>query len=383
MNGNMRSLLTIMLSLAAFQGLAQNQSEERNVVPANVQRNSIEKMESGPQTKAKKEAAAEESAPPVEADAVKDTQASQLMQMNASFQANQYSSTHQTARRSATPQEQAAMDKSVAFFRAADPQSFEANYYFWLAGHYDTAREKALRNAVSMKPADTEVLKQVAMLGIAKNDKVTKDIAMQRLDSVGYFSPGQLAYASDLLTSCTPNSTLILHGFDDFLAVNSVPNPNNISLVSLDLLQSEAYRDQVARHLAVPERKQVDVAFFSELCAANSDRQLQLSMTIPAGYFGEMRDKIYVRGLTFVYSASPVETYDANLRLWREGMNKDLLDKFGDDRFRTWLSNYRAFLTVLEEQAAQSGTGNDAQLVEKDLRNLDAVILADRKRRSR
>jgi hypothetical protein len=294
----------------------------------------------------------------------------QHLQMQEQFQIYQNSSNSQYSRRSASREEQSNMDASVGYYNTVLPNTFESHFYTYLAGHYNTDLYPDLQAAAALQPSNTDVKKQQAAYHIITNESDLALPMIKELIDAKVVSQGQLTYASDLLLSGEEAAILVMHGFEDMLAVYYVQQNNavrqDVQLLSLDFMQSETYRaDWASKNLVLPESTVIDTAYLAELCQLNSDKLLQLSMKIPKDYFVPMKANLYPIGLTFRYSATPVDNYSVNYNLWKETLKFQLINEMANDSGDKWCSNYLPMLVSLRKQLVLQGNTTEEQAVNK------------------
>ncbi|MES2555200.1 MAG: hypothetical protein V4604_03565 [Bacteroidota bacterium] len=299
------------------------------------------------------------------------------VQMQTQFEDNQYRSNSQYSRRSASSEEQSNMDASVGYYNAVLPNTFESHFYTYLAGHYNTELYPELQAAAALQPANTEVKKQQAAYHIITNESDLALPVIKELIDAKVVSQGQLTYANDLLLSGEEASILVMHGFEDMFAVYYVQQNNavreDVQLLSLDFMQSETYRaGWASKNLVLPASTVIDTAYLAELCKLNSDKSLQLSMTIPKDYFVPMKNNLYPIGLTFRYSATPVDNYSVNYNLWKETLKFQLINEASNDSGDKWCSNYLPMLVSLRKQLVLQGNTTEEEAVNKAILKIGA-----------
>lgn len=272
--------------------------------------------------KAKKEA--------IEADkktTVIDTQQqAKSVQMKNQFQTNLKSASTNTTRRSASSAEQKKLDESVAFYQTISPSSFETNLFTYQAGRFNTELGNHLIAAANQNPSDETLRKELAAYYIIIEEKKKADSIIIALEKNQSITTDQQQYASDLVASVLPNSTLIVHGFSDLLPTYKRIDPTTTTLISIDLMQSETYRSElINRGYELPKNDQIDTAYFHEFCNLNQAKNLQLSMTIPKEYLKTVASNLFPVGLTFGLNEELIDTYSWNNHLWHDVWNKDRL----------------------------------------------------------
>lgn len=295
--------------------------------------------------------------------------------MQEQFVTNEYSSKRQMTRRSASPEEQMNMDAAVGYYNTTMPNSFESHFYKYLAGHFNIALYPELQAAAEMEPENTEVKKQLAAYHIITQDSMEALPIIADLIKEDVVTQGQLLYANDLLLSNEENAVLVLHGFDDMFAAYYVQHNNavrnDVDLLSLDFMQSADYRRQwTDKGYDLPESNVIDTAYLGEFCKLNTDKPLQLSLTIPKAYFVPIKSNLYPVGLTFRYSTLPINNFESNYRLWKQDLNFGLVENDQEDRNNNWSMNYLPMLVSLKKQLALEGQKAEEELVAKTIRKI-------------
>jgi len=308
---------------------------------------------------------------------VTDTQAPATLRMQEQFQSNQMNASHQYSRRSASPVEQMNMDQSVQYYQKAVPESFETHFYTYLAGHYNVDLYPELRAAAAIDGENTEVKKQEAAYFIIMSETDSAVGKIRELIDSEVISPGQLAYANDLLVSGQENSTIVMHGFDDMLSAYYVQNNSgvrqDVELLSLDFMQSHLYRSHwTNKDMVLPQTEMIDTAYLAELCRLNADRTLQLSLTIPKDYFTGIKSELYPVGLTFQYSETPVDNYTKNNALWMSEMRKELVHHPMNDSGDKWSPNYLLMMITLRKQLIELNELKRAEVLNQAILELGA-----------
>jgi hypothetical protein len=220
-------------------------------------------------------------------------------------------------------------------------------------------RSAAIEQAFQMNPENVEVQKQFASYKYMNGDTLGTESILSLMSVNDVISLEVESYTSDVLTSCTMNSTLITHGFEDtygtFLNQFSHQQRMDVKVVSLDFLQSPQYRKELeGLGYVLPKSTKIDVAYLGQFCTLNSDKELFLSVTIPRNYFEPISKKLYPVGLTFQYTDNPAE--DLPIRqenFWFEQFNKYGLTE--DQERSKFAMNYIPLLLYLEQKYEKEG----------------------------
>ena len=255
--------------------------------------------------------------------------------------------------------EQSEMDAKVKQLELISPNSWEYQLAYYLAGNYNLDRSLALEKAYQMNPENLEVQKQYVSLTYMTGDTVSAQNALSLMSVNDVISMEVASYTSDVLTSCSMNSTLITHGFEDTYGAlfNQFSHQlrSDVKVISLDFLQSPQYRQALeGKGYVLPKSTKIDVGYLSQFCYLNADKELFLSVTIPRSYLEPLSKKLFPVGVTFEYTDKPAE--DLPIRqenLWFEQLNKYGLTE-GEERSK-FAMNYIPLLLYLEQKYIQEG----------------------------
>ncbi len=258
----------------------------------------------------------------------------------------------QRTSRSPSAVQQFQMDQNVADLKRKAPESFEYHYFSYVSGNYDTARFEHLAKAEHIRPENADVQLQMLAYGmITGNQKMQQNYADKLVNS-GRLAREVLTYDRDMLNSVPPGGFLVTHGTDDTYGavyqqlIEGVRT--DVTIVSLELLQSAVYRDQLrAKGLAIPDRKEVDVTYLEQLCRKNTDKLVSLSMTIPKEYLLPLKKQLFVWGLTFRYAENLEDNFDGNETLWQGVLDRDFPQNAVTEKARELAANYLPMLFVL------------------------------------
>jgi hypothetical protein len=268
-------------------------------------------------------------------------------QANMRFQQLNYSSNHRSYQRSLTPVEQQQMQSSLNQQTAYAPSAFETQLNTYLIGRHDINLLPFLLKAAAMKPNDPAVRQQLlSYYHIVKNTEST-DSLITCMKTDGSIPKEQSNYGLQLMQSIQPGNTLIIHGYEDLIALAEHKDESEQVVVSIDLMQSEAYRTQLAAAgFVLPDKTVIDTAYVHQFCKDNVGKKLQLSVTIPKDYLLAMSSSLFPMGLTFAYNPELVDTYDWNNTLWNQIWNQSLLT----NKQVKWPNNYLPMLLSLRKQ---------------------------------
>lgn len=300
-------------------------------------------------------------------------------QAEAEFQSSQSSFSKKSYSRSYTPEEQTILDSKVQYLNAVSPGTFETNLYNYKANHYNPSYSTFLQNAAQQQPNNKDLQEQLAADYLVNDERLLADSVIRQMINVGNISTGQQNYAYNLAASTFQNSTLIVHSLSDLLPVCAQQSTfnNSFSVVSLELLQSETYRQQlITNGYQLPKSAIIDTTFFKQFCTMNGDKNIQVSMTLPKDYLNTLLPSIYPVGTTFsLYNG--LENLSKNVELWEGKWNKEVIDVINNDQSDALMSNYLPTLIVLKGYYEKNGNKKESEHIK-----LLIASIADKTRNS-
>ena len=292
--------------------------------------------------------------------------------VESNFNINEIQSNTQRTQRTPSVAQQNEMDNAVEYFKNTSPSSFEYNYFNYSAGNHDVSREQNLIVAENLRPSNSDVHVQKAAFHIIKNEKSKAIVYVEKLIEAKRLSNSTLEYGKDLLRSVRQNGTLVTHGFDDnyaaWYAQNKFGIRKDVTLVSLDFLQSDYYRLQLKnKGYLVPQAKVVNVDFFTAFCNMNKGKNVSASLTIPKEYFAKVLPNLFVTGLVFEYHTGSFNNFSRNDELWKIELSKSLIADAHDEKAKQLSSNYLPMLFQLRKVYNQRGDVKTVQLLDNEI----------------
>lgn len=299
------------------------------------------------------------------------------IQNSSSFENTKSRVSAQREQRSPSPIQQSEMNEAVDYFEQNAPASFEYNYYRYAAGNYDVKLESNLAEAERLRPENSDVHAQYAAYHMIVGEKTKAVEYMKRLIESGRLTQGVLDYSEDILLSAPVNGTLITHGFDDtygsYYMQNSEGIRQDVELVSLDLLQSEAYRENLAaKGYSIPASTVVDVDYLSAFCSTNSGKKIAMSMTTPKEYFQPLMSNLYATGLVFEYHTQPFDNFPRNVQLWQSGLTKTSIYQPSDEKAKKLSSNYLPMLFMMRQVYDARGESEQVKMLDSTIDHIGA-----------
>ena len=271
-------------------------------------------------------------------------------QLNSTY--NNYSSVQkkvktQSTQRSPSEEQQSQINELAEDMITIDPNSVVTNISYYEAGNYDVKRSSYIDNASKISPKHPDVLKYKVANAIILQDSAEAKVNLNTMVAQQVLSPEIQLYGQDIVQSACGNSTLITHGFIDnygatFSQLNNTATcDHELTIVSLDFLQSETYREVLKQKgYVLPVNEKVDVAYLKDFCEKNEAKKIALSMTIPRPYLEPLVPKLSPVGIVFEYRASPERTFNEIEYCWNEKLNKKNLRGYSSPTSNSLSANY-------------------------------------------
>ena len=292
--------------------------------------------------------------------------------VESNFNLNKVESSNQRTQRSPSISQQIEMDNAVKYFESNSPNSFEHNFFYYVSGNYDVSRQDFLNEAERLRPNNSDVQIQKAALFMIKGDTKNSVVYIEKLIKVERLTASAINYGKDVLISTPMNGTLITHGFDDTYSVwyaqKQLGIRTDVKLISLDFMQSDFYRNELKRKgYQLPNSGVVDVQFFNSFCSLNKTKGLSASLTLPKEYLSGMLSELYVTGLVFEYHNGSFSNFSRNDDLWRNKLNKELINQANDEKGKQLSSNYLPMLLQLRKVYHEKGDSRNVTLIDADI----------------
>lgn len=301
---------------------------------------------------------------------------------SSSFSLTKTQSSSQRSQRSPSMEQQEQMNLVVDQLEENSPESFEYNYFKYVAGNYNIDLIDNLKKAEAIRPANSDVQIQLAAYYLILKDTVNALNYLEKLEVSTRLNKDVIEYAEDLLL-CTPeNGTLITHGFDDSYATAYVQLSKKIrtdvKLISLDFLQSEKYKENLkSEGFVLPSRTVIDIQYFQEFCTKNAFKNIGISMTTPKEYLTAIQQNLFVVGLIFEYRTDlTFNNFYKNDFLWNEVLSKSLVNNATNEKAKQLSANYLPMLLHLRKVYEQT---NEAEKVKEIDKAMDKVAVQCKK----
>lgn len=221
------------------------------------------------------------------------------------------------------------------------PGSFEQFYVHYWNGNHDLSRVASLQNAYKLQPGNADVLRQLTGYNIIAGNKQQAAAYSAKWEKTGAMPAQLLPYAYNVLQSVPADAVLITNGEFDTYPIVQQQNANGVAAgVSVLPILLSARPENRARlfhqlGLKLPGNDSVSVfngAYIRRIAAANPGKKIYIASSVGMGLLASLQKELYITGLAFRYSATPVE----NLAYLRENVGTKMkLDYLGQQKGTT------------------------------------------------
>lgn len=256
-------------------------------------------------------------------------------------------------RKTPTAEQNQKMNNLVKQYEKINNQSFEYNYFTYIAGNYDVEKIEYLKSAEALKPQNTDVQIQLAAYYFIKDKPDSAAIYFQKLVEVNRIDSTALIYGRDLLSSVSDNGVLFTHGFDDSYAcayLQKVENfRNDVTLLPFEFFQSAFFMNRIkGLNVDFKSNKIVDNEYFNTILLNNKNKNIHISVSFPKDYILLFDYPIYTKGLTFILENNKNELINRNIDFY-ESISKNLMLNANSDKSKQLSVNYLPMLFLLKD----------------------------------
>lgn len=197
------------------------------------------------------------------------------------------------------------------------PESFEGNYIMYWDGSLGNNDERYLLKAYSLKPEDPRVLLDMLIRAEIKRDKSEFTKIAKKLFEINRMPAGALTWAYNSLTEMSQNGILFTAGDNDTYALWIVQEAMNyrkdVMIMNTSMIRMTDYREQLFKEKGLE-------SFKEEITTVNEDRlfphifnnKAGIPVHVSGSAIGQFNDtvfndKLYLTGLTYLYSKENIE----------------------------------------------------------------------------
>ena len=238
------------------------------------------------------------------------------------------------------------VNKLLAEMGKAVPNSYEYNLAMWQNGGWNMELLPYLKKAESLGPDRSEHLDFSIVLSEIAGNMEDRDKYSVKKEEAGQFSTGMLYYNYNVLMGLDPNAILVTSGDNDTYPVwllQSRGIRKDVNIVHVGMLYLEEYRKAMFARLGIadytfPKSDQPDSLkawrdnykrrIIEHLVQNSKGHPVYVALTAAGhGYIGSIEDKLYLTGLAYRYSKTPLDNMAILKRNFEQQYALDYIEK--------------------------------------------------------
>ncbi|MEZ4805286.1 MAG: hypothetical protein R2852_07340 [Bacteroidia bacterium] len=219
------------------------------------------------------------------------------------------------------------------------PNSYEYNLARWAHGGGDTKFLDNLLKADELGEEHWEHCEDMINIAIREDDQVKSDKYCQKLYKSGNVSSGLLYYNYNVLSSLEPNAIIFTAGDNDtypLLILQSMGIRKDVTVINLYLFYITPYRNIITDKLGLPRytvdenysdssMKQFQTDIIKYMAENKKGKPLYCGLTVSEQNLSKIKSDLYMVGLVYKYSTSPVDNMALLKRNFEENYNLDYI----------------------------------------------------------
>lgn len=228
------------------------------------------------------------------------------------------------------------------------PDSYEFNLVKWMNGGNNLELLPYLEKARQLGPDRHELFSDMVGTGEIKGNTAQRDEYARKWYSSGEVSPGLLYYNYNVLAGLKQNAILITTGDNDTYPIWILQAAKgfrtDVTVLNTSLLYISEYRRMIFQKLGVKDpayeifkdtltpwpqaQKKHDKAIFDALVGNSGNHPVYIALTVDKDNYEFAADKLYLEGLAYEYSKTPVDNMAELKRNFEQLYTLDYLDKY-------------------------------------------------------
>jgi len=197
------------------------------------------------------------------------------------------------------------------------PESFEANYIIYWDGSLGQNDESYLLKAYSMRPEDPRVLLDMLIRAEINRDKIQFNSMAKKLYEINRMPAGALNWAYNSLAEISQNGIVFTAGDNDTYAMWIVQEAldfrKDVTIINTSMIRMTEYREKLFKEKGLePFKDEITAANEQNLFTHIFKNKAGIQVHVSGSAIGQFNDtihsdKLYLTGLTYLYSENNIE----------------------------------------------------------------------------
>lgn len=267
-------------------------------------------------------------------------------------------------------EEQKQLNSIVNDLESMHSESYEYHYVAYLNSNQDPKAFHHLEKAYEIYPNNVELYDDFVAHYELTNNRQGKNQFCKKLAESNTIAQGVMDYNYNVLMSLEPNAILFTNGSDDTYPLwiwQEIHNKRtDVTILNLDLIQNLEYQKVKLKSLNIYPIKSIEpVGIVKEVVKNNSNRPINVALTINPKAMIDLKAKLYLTGLVLKYSEKAIDNVTMLKNNWQFSFNIESLNEpVTNTTTKKINNNYILPLLVLRGYYSDNGKISDAKSFE-------------------
>jgi hypothetical protein len=226
--------------------------------------------------------------------------------------------------------EQEELDQIVTTASLIDQDSYQYNYMEYVNRGRTIEAFSYLQKAEAAYPNNAELFDDFVYHYELTGNSSQKTVYCKKLYESNTIPDAVMEYNYNVLMSLDKNAVLLTNGSDDtfpifiWQAIKGVRK--DVTVINVDMLNEAAYIENKAAEGKLKIKQQSSaIATMSYIIENNASKKIYVGHTISQQLLKKYQNNLYLSGLTYQYSASPVENVEVAVDRYEDDFKLDEL----------------------------------------------------------
>jgi hypothetical protein len=227
-------------------------------------------------------------------------------------------------------QDQEELDLIVSNIKSVSPKSSDYYYIEYINRGRSVAAFDYLQKAEAAYPNNVEYYDDFIYHYELTNDISQRTNYSKKLSESNTIHEALVEYNYNVLMSLKPNAILITNGSDDtfpiFILQDVQKIRTDVTVINIDMLSEDIYISNKSKDIQIKKQKNT-IKTVEYLIENNPSKEIYLGHTVNQQILSKYQEKLYLTGLTYQYSTTPVNNIKVALDNYENHFKLDQLNR--------------------------------------------------------